>query len=180
MTELYRKYVSEKVMAEELKKYRDFDIALGEGTPIDECPDISRQHDISTAKTILGFAIHTMIFIVMRVSHMLRIRRMQELSAKLRIRTDELSYEPKTCGFHQAYTHLGIARLAQKDLDSAVRSLLTSISIYPCPHSVSFGLSWALRNRLKAYPEAEGAIEKFDVISRAFGGREWYRQHKAS
>ena len=104
--------------------------------------------------------------------------RAQERLAANSIRTDEHSPEPMSCGIHKAYTRYGLARLAQGDVVSAIQSLSYSTKVHPCLHTTTYGLSYALRNRLLSYAEAEEAIQLFDVIAWRFGGHEWYTQQE--
>ena len=178
MAEIYKHYISDEQISKELWEYHDFSDARRKGASLDKCPGLPQPTETSALKGILGIPIHSSLFIIQRLSHKLALRRIQEWAAKGRIKTDEYSHEPKTCGFHHAYTHLGIAKLYQNDIEAAIKSLYASISIRPCPHSTSFGLSWALRNRLAEHSDAKDAIRKFDIIAKEFGGREWFRQEK--
>jgi hypothetical protein len=176
MARLFVDYVPDKIIIKELKLYHAYDKALQSGVPQNERPLLPEPARMKMSRFLSGVVLHSANYILRGLSEMLGVVKAQEWLARNRITTDDYSSEPMSCGIHKSYTRYGLARLAQGDVVSAIQSLSYSTKIHPCLHSTTYGLSYALRNRLLSYAEAEDAIQLFDVIAWRFGGRERYRQ----
>jgi len=174
MARLFVDYVPDKIIIAELKLYHAYDKALRSGVPQNERPLLPRPTRIATSRLLLGRVLHVTHYMLQGLSQMLGMVKAQEWLARNRITTDDYSSEPMSCGIHKSYTTYGLARLVQGDVVSAIQSLSYSTKIHPCAHSTTYGLSYALRNRLRSYPEAEDAIQLFDTVAWRFSGQEWY------
>ena len=102
------------------------------------------------------------------VSRLLRIHKFVAFFSKVRIATDKLSHEPVSCGYNQAYTNLGLALLAENDIEGAINCLDSSWRVHPCPHNTSFGLDRRLVSKLIQFPEAKKSVEKYIKIGKKF------------
>lgn len=175
MAQLFVDYVPELIIIEELKLYHAYHKALQSGVPKSERPILPQPTKIRTSRLFLGAVLHSTNYLLQGFSEMLGIVIAQGWLARNRIRTDEYSSEPMSCGIHRSYTKYGLARLAQGDVISAIQSLSYSTKIHPCHHLTTYGLSYALRNRLLPYAEAEEAIRLFDAVAWRFSGQYWHR-----
>jgi hypothetical protein len=115
-----------------------------------------------------GFLLHSTLFIITLLAKKLHLWTLVSSCAKLRIKTDKLSAEPIQCGLNKAYTNLGLAKLHQKDIYSAIEALHMSSRVWPCPHNTTFGLSYELVKQLKNIPEAYNTVEEYKEIASAF------------
>jgi hypothetical protein len=174
MAELFTDYIHSRTIIEELNQYREYEKALRSGIPKSERPPRPRRKKLKTSKLLLGKIIHSANYMLLSLSKVLGTVRAQEWLAKNRIRTDEYSSQPMSRGIHYAYTEYGLARLAQGDVTSAIQSLSYSTKIHPCPHSISYGFIYALRNKLASYAEAEEAIQLFDEAAYSFNRCKWH------
>jgi hypothetical protein len=180
MAKLFIDYVSDKIIIEELKQCHAYNIALRDGVQKSERPILPQPAKIRTSRSLLGAMLYSVNSILLSLSEMLGMVRAQEWLARNSIKTDDYSSEPMSCGIHKAYTKYGLARLAQNDVVSAIQSMSYSAKIHPCLHTTTTGLSYALRNSLLSYAEAEDAIQLFDVIAWRFSGQKLYIQQKGS
>jgi len=174
MARLFIDYIPDKVIISELKQYHAYNKARRAGVPKSERPTLPHPTITRMSRSLLGVALHSTNVILLSISEMLGMVRVQEWLARKIISTDEYSTVPMSCGIHKAYTRYGLARLAQNDVVSAIQSLSYSAKIHPCLHTTTYGLSNTLRNRLLAYAEAEDAIQLFDVIAWEFRGQKLY------
>jgi hypothetical protein len=180
MTRIFVDYVPDKVIVRELKQFHAYEEALRNGIAKNERPALPRPPKARTSKSLLGAILYLTSCLLLSPSRMLGMVKAQEWLARNRIGTDEYSSEPMSCGIHNAYTEYGLARLTQGDVTLAIQSMIYSIKIHPCHHTVTYGLSYALRNKLKSYTEAEEAIRLFDEVARRYSGQEWYRHQDDS
>lgn len=180
MARLFVDYVPGNIVFEELKLCHAYRMALQKGVPKGERPALPQPAKTGRARMLLGAVLHSANYILQGLSEVLGIVKAQEWLARNRIRTDEYSFRPMSCGIHKSYTKYGLARLAQGDVVSAIQSLSYSTKIHPCLHLTTYGLSYALRNRLLPYEEAEEAIKLFDVAAWRFSGQYWHRMEPDS
>jgi len=180
MTRIFVDYVPDKIIIGELAQFHAYEKALRSGMPKNERPTIPQPKKVRAPKLFLGVSTHLTSYLLLSLSKMLGMVKAQEWLARNRIGTDEYSSEPMSCGIHNAYTEYGLARLARGDVPLAIQSMIYSIKIHPCPHTIKYGLSYALRNKLVSYIEAEEAIQLFDVVARRFSGQKWYGQQDDS
>jgi hypothetical protein len=176
MARIFVDYVPDKIIIEELRQYHAYEKALRRGIPEDERPVLPQPEKVRTSRLFLGVLIHSANYLLLRLSKMLGAVKAQERLAGSRIRTDEYSSEPMSCGIHRAYTAYGLARLAQDDVPLAIQSMIYSVKVHPCSHTVTYGLSYALRNELVSRDEAGEAVYLFDVVATRYGGQEWYKR----
>jgi hypothetical protein len=65
-------------------------------------------------------------------------------------------------------TNLGLALLAQNDVEGAIHCLDSSWRVHPCPHNTSFGLDRRLVSKLRHLPKAEKIVEGYINIGKKF------------
>ena len=175
MAKLFVDYIPDRKIIEALEQYHAYGNALRSGIPLNERPPLPRSAETKKSRLLPGAVLHLTSKLLLKLSGMLGMVKAQERLAGNLIRTDDYSKEPMSCDLHNAYTRYGLSCLAHGDVTLAIQSLVYSAKIRPCPHTISFGLSSSLRNRLLPYDEAEEAIQLYDVVARRFSGREWYR-----
>lgn len=117
---------------------------------------------------VASFFLHAPLAIAAKLARRCRAHRFLSLTARARLRTDALSFEPRSCGLNLAYTNLGLALLSQRDVWGAIACLDASWRVYPCAHNVSFGLNRLLALALRPYREAWPALEQYNRMSRRF------------
>jgi hypothetical protein len=115
--------------------------------------------------------VHPVLAVLTMVARPARAYRALALLARVRIATDRLSYEPRSCGLNGAYTNLGLARLGQNDVAAALVCLDASWRVHPCPHNTSFGLRQRLATALQPYLEARPLRERYARMSAEFVSR---------
>ncbi len=174
MAEIFVDYVPSRTILKEINQYRAYEKAFRIGIPNNKKQHHPQLKELKTSKLLLGKIIHSTNYILLRLSKVFGMVKAQEWLARNRIRTDEYSSEPMSCGIHCAYTKYGLACLAQGDVTLAIQSLIYSLKIHPCPHLMSYGLLYALRNKLVSYTEAEEAIQLFDEAAYSFSWKKWY------
>ena len=119
-------------------------------------------------KYIFGTLLHGLLFFLIAISKQIRLWWLVLFFAKIRIVTDSWSFEPRQCGYNQAYTLVGLYRLRNKNVSGAITALKESWQVYPCPHNTTFGLSRELIVQLSKYPEAKLAIAEYIEIYNSF------------
>ncbi len=119
-------------------------------------------------KSIVGSLFHGLLFLLIAISKLMKLWVLVLFFAKIRIISDSWSFEPRQCGYNRAYTLVGLYRLKNKNISGAITALKESWQVYPCPHNTTFGLSKELVKKLKAYPEAQSAVEEYIEIYNSF------------
>ena len=154
----------------ELEQYQNWRQAYMAGKNQEDCPELPENRDAPkyTSYGLFGAFIHMFIFLGIEISSLFRIQKFVAFFAKLRISTDRFCYEPKSCGYNNAYTKLGLALLSQDDVNGAIKCLEASWRVHPCPHNSSFGLKRSLVSKLKNYPEASRVVAQYIKIGKQF------------
>ncbi|MBZ2167418.1 hypothetical protein [Marinobacter sp. F4216] len=115
-----------------------------------------------------GVVLHASLSLISVICQKARLWALLGPLARLRIRTDWLSYEPRQCGYNAAYTRLGLAELKRGNTNAAIACLQESARVWPCPHSTSFGLRTALAHKLEKVPEANAAAQEYLQLAKEF------------
>ena len=154
----------------ELKRYRAFSEAWRAGKRGEDLPKIPENRDRQRSNIIglAGAILHFLVWMAIGPAQLLRVHALTAALSELRIKTDHLSFEPRSCGLNAAYTTLGLARLAMKDLAGAIHCLDSSWRVHPCPHNSSYGLKRKLALALSCYPEAESTVRDYVRIGKKF------------
>jgi hypothetical protein len=162
--------LTEDDIALELKRYRAFSEAWRAGKRGEDLPNIPENRDCQRSNIVglVGTILHLLVWIAIGLAQLLRVHAVTAALSELRIKTDHLSFEPRSCGLNAAYTTLGLARLAMKDLVGAIHSLDWSWRVHPCPHNSSYGLKRKLALALSRYPEAESTVRDYVRIGKKF------------
>lgn len=129
--------------------------------------DDPRLH-VGLASMLVGLTLHSTLSLVGALSQKLRLWPVVRLVARIRIRTDGLSYEPRQCGYNAAYTRLGLAELKRGNTAIAIHCLDESARVWPCPHNTSFGLRTRLARELSEVPQATAVVNKYWQVTREF------------
>jgi len=129
--------------------------------------DDPRLH-VGLARMLVGLTLHSSLSLVGVLSQKLRLWSVVGLVARIRVRTDGLSYEPRQCGYNAAYTRLGIAELRRGNTAAAIHCLDESSKVWPCPHNTSFGLKTRLARELSEVPQARIAVNEYWQVVREF------------
>ena len=155
---------------QELQAYRAHALALKEGKSGRDLPQIPENNDAQTndVRTIIGYILFPLLHILLNITKFIGWHSFMARICKARIEADRFSFEPKSCGLNKAYTQLGLALLAQNDLDGAISCLDASWRVHPCPHNASYGLDRRLVSKLKSYDEARGVVERYISVGRHF------------
>jgi len=102
------------------------------------------------------------------------LHRLRIWAARQRIALDELRNEPVSCGLNRDLTELGLALFSIGENSDAKDCLASSWKVYPCIHSVSFGLDSRLWEVLKEGAETFEVCAEYEHMARKFSlGREW-------
>ena len=126
MARIFVDYVPDKIIIKELKLCHAYDEALRNGVPAHERPALPLQPKSAASKRLAGTALHLTNYIFLNLSEMLGLVNAVKWLAGSRIRTDEYSAEPMSCGLHSAYTKYGLACLARGEVTLAIQSLIYS------------------------------------------------------
>ena len=162
--------LSENEIMQELQAYRAHALALKEGKSGRDLPEIPKNKDAqkNDVRTIIGYLLFPLLYILLNIAKVIGWYHFVARLSKARIEADRFSFEPKSCGLNKAYTQLGLALLAQNDLDGAIGCLDASWRVHPCPHNASYGLDRRLVSKLKSYEEAKGVVERYISVGRHF------------
>lgn len=162
--------LTEDDIALELEHYQKFNTAFLRGKHDSDLPrlPVNKDEQHSRFLPILGLLLHPILGLFIGVSRLLHAHWFTALLSKARIATDGLSYEPRACGLHKAYTNLGLALFGRNNLSGAIKCLNASWRVHPCPHNCSFGLSRALVAKLRDYPEAAHSVQEYIRIGKTF------------
>ncbi|MEP4545583.1 MAG: hypothetical protein ABJ000_05330 [Saccharospirillum sp.] len=123
---------------------------------------------VGQAHMLVGVMLHSILSLAGSLSQKLRLWTAAGLFARIRIRTDGLSYEPRQCGYNAAFTRLGIAELKRGNTAAAIHCLGESAKVWPCPHNTSFGLRTRLARELSEVPQASAAVNEYWQVVREF------------
>jgi hypothetical protein len=170
VTPIIKQMLSEEDILLELKYTRRWQEAYLSGERGHKLPKVPKNRDAQDSKVrlLVGLSLHPFLAILMETAQLLRFATLQAALARIRIATDTFSFEPKSCGLNNAFTHLGLALLAKKNIAGARKCLEASWRVHPCPHNSSYGLSKGLVSKLRDYPEAESEIAEYLRIGKKF------------
>lgn len=112
--------------------------------------------------------LHSTLYAIRIIAKKLALWPIVGFCAYLRIKTDQWSFEPRQCGYNDAYTILGLYRLRQKNIQGAIEALNESWRVWPCPHNSSFGLKRALADQLERHEEARTSVIEYNEIAKYF------------
>jgi hypothetical protein len=129
---------------------------------------IPARTEASSGHFVLGTGLLAVLAIANRIARRGRVPRLAAAIARARTRLDGHFYEPNACGLNSALTELGLALLTTGDVAGAVVALDRSGRVYPCPHSLSFGLRQDLAVALASYPQATDALARYRKRSDQF------------
>lgn len=134
------------------------------------CPEFMNEElkQASIYRLVLGLVVLPPIWLLRLLSLKIKFWYGVRWFSIVRIRMDDLSYEPCQCGLNVAYTYLGMARLKSGDIGGAINALKLSALVWPCPHNTSFGLRVSLARDLEAYPQARVAVDEYKQLAFLF------------
>lgn len=167
--------LTEAEIIEELKAYKMYILAWEEGKRGSDLPKLPLKNEKAVLlRTVCGFFAFPILSLLFYLSYFLHLNSFAVWIARARIAVDDLSCCPGSCGLNWAYTKLGLAFLAKKEIKEAIQCLDASWRVHPCPHNSSFGLSRSLVSKLDNHPDALASVEQYIRIGRQFVDRPEY------
>lgn len=112
-----------------------------------------------------GFAFGTVLYLYLwalrKIGIIFGIPSLTIWASKNSIKHDHLWYEPKSCGYNNSYSDMGLGYLKKGNVEEAVKCLSKSWRVYPCPHNTSYGLKLKLFKKLRDRPEAKEVSDEY-------------------
>ncbi|QSP94183.1 hypothetical protein LPB19_13435 [Marinobacter salinisoli] len=135
-----------------------------------EVPDFMNDPrlEVGLARMLPGVILHALLSLFGVLFQKARLWSLLGLVARMRIRTDWLSPEPRQCGYNAAYTRLGLAELKRGNTAAAIICLEESAKVWPCAHSASFGLRTELARELEKVAQANAAVKAYWQVAQEF------------
>ena len=112
-------------------------------------------------KICFGISLHSFLWLLIKIGSALGIPSLMVWAANTRIEYDHLYFEPRSCGYTNSYTNMGLGYLKMGKIDEAIECLDKSWRVYPCPHNTSYGLNLKLYKKLKKIPKANDAVSEY-------------------
>jgi hypothetical protein len=132
-------------------------------------PELPRQEDEPpTAAVLFEVVVRCPLVALGWTARKMRIARLRQWCARMRIRLDRMVLCRAGCSFNQAITELGLAVLETGAVPGAIECLRRSWHVHPCPHNVSSGLSPNLWIALAGISEAEPIRMEYEKMARLF------------
>jgi hypothetical protein len=117
--------LTENDIAPELEQYQKFNKAYQSGKRGSDLPSLPKNKDEQQSRLlpIFGLMVHPILAFFVWIARFIHAHCLAGSLSKARIATDMLSYEPKSCGLHKAYTNFGLSFLGRNNLSGAINCL---------------------------------------------------------